>query len=291
MSKCPACGSAYPNRHTICVKDGAMLTGFRRVPHWLREPSAVLLALAIIFAGLAFFLSPASIAHQAEALDRTHHDNLGGILRKLACTRGDGEACYSLGFMYNRGLGVTEDDFRAAAYYSEACDSGDPGGCRNLSFMYEGNGLPKDTTLATALHQRELTFLSQDCAAGDASRCYEAGLAYDVEDSAEGSSAAKDSPSAASFYQKACDAGKAEGCYELAGKYESGKGVAKDDFRASDLYSKACTAGIVRGCTGLATKYQFGMGIGKNVMRARQLWNKACSMGDEFACASAAQLQ
>jgi len=188
--------------------------------------------------------------------------------------------------MYNRGLGVGEDDFRAAAYYSQACDSGYPGGCRSLSFMYEGNGLAKDSTLAVALHERELTFLSQDCEAGDASRCYEAGIAYDL-----GDSAAKDPSRAATFYQKACDAGSAQGCYELAGKYESGTGVAKDDFRASDLYSMACNAGYVRGCTGLATKYQFGVGIGKNVMRARQLWVKACSMGDEFACATAAKLQ
>ena len=291
MRKCPACGVAYPNHRTVCAKDGALLTGPRRVSRWLWEPSAVLLALAIIIAGLAFGLSPASIAHRAGKLDRAHHDNLGGILRKLACTRGDGEACYSLGVMYNRGLGVTEDDSRAATLYSQACDSGYPGGCRNLSFMYEGNGLAKDATLAAALHQRELTFLSQDCAAGDASGCYEAGLAYDVGDSAEGNSATRDDPRVAAFYQKACDAGNAQGCYELAGKYESGKGVAKDDFRASDLYSQACNAGIVRGCTGLATKYQFGIGIGKNAMRARQLWEKACSMGDEFSCASAAKLQ
>ena len=286
MKTCPACGVAYPNHHTTCAKDGSLLTGPRLVPLWLLEPTAVLLALVIIIAGLAFVLSPAWIAHRAEALDRTHHYNLGGILRKLACTRGDGEACYSLGFMYNRGMGVREDDFRAAAFYSNACEDGYPGGCRNLSFMYEGNGLAKDTTLAAALHERELTFLSQDCAAGDASSCYEAGLAYDL-----GASAAQDLPRVATFYQKACDGGNAEGCYELAGKYESGKGVVKDDFRAIDLYSQACNAGYLRGCTGLATKYQFGVGIGKNLLRARQLWEKACSMGDEFSCASAVKLQ
>jgi TPR repeat protein len=291
MRKCPACGVTYPNHHTICAKDGVLLAGSRRVPLWLLEPSAVLLALAILIAALAFVLSPASIARRAEALDRAHHYNLGGVLRKLACTRGDGGACYSLGVMYNRGLGVTEDDSRAAAFYSDACDAGHAGGCRNLSFMYEGNGLAKDTTLAAALHERELTFLSQDCAAGDASSCYEAGLAYDVADSADGNSAARDDSRVAAFYQKACDAGSARGCYELAGKYETGKGVVKDDFRASDLYSQACNAGILGGCTRLATKYQFGMGIGKNLLRARQLWDKACSMGDEFSCASAVKLQ
>ena len=286
MKTCPVCGIAYPNRHTVCAKDGALLSGPRLVPLWLLEPSAALLALAVLIAVLAFFLSPASIAHRAEALDRAHHYKLGGVLRKLACTRGDGEACFSLGVMYNRGLGVMEDDSRAAAFYSDACNSGHPGGCRNLSFMYEGNGLAKDITLAAALHQRELTFLSQDCAAGDASSCYEAGLAYDV-----GDTAAQDLPRVAAFYQKACDGGSAKGCYELAGKYESGKGVVKDDFRASDLYSQACNAGILGGCTRLAAKYQFGVGIGKNLLRARQLWEKACSMGDEFSCASAVKLQ
>lgn len=291
MKKCPVCGVAYPNHHAICAKDGAILAGARRVPLWILEPSAVLLALAVLIAGLAYGLSPTSIAHRAAALDRAHHYKLGGVLRNLACTRGDGEACYSLGVMYNRGLSVTEDDSRAAALYSDACDDGYPGGCGNLSFMYQGNGLAREPILAAALYGRELTLLSQACEAGDAARCYEAGIAFDLGDPAAGDSSAKDPARAAAFYQKACDAGSAQGCCEVAGKYESGIGVAKDDFRASDLYSKACNAGYLRGCTGLAAKYEFGMGIAKNLLRARQLWEKACSMGDEFSCASAVKPQ
>jgi TPR repeat protein len=267
----------------------------RRVPRWLRTPLVAVMALAIFIAGLAFGLPASTISKRADILDKAHHNNLGGILRNLACTRGDWGSCDKLAYMYFEGAGVAQNYSHAAALYSrgrallrKACDTGDAVGCHNLSNMYEEGGpfVAKDITRAAALYSREAVILSKACEAGDASACYEAGGMYDL-----GYLIAKDYPRAADFYSKACKAGSAEGCDKLGFMYEVGEGVAEDDSRANDLYAKACNSGDASGCTALAIRYQYGDGMRKNVPRARELWSKACSMGQEYACAEEAKLQ
>src|ERR1035437_3339949 len=155
MRTCPACGAAYPNRQAICARDGALLIGSRRVPRWVREPSIIVLAMVIIVAGLALVLPTSKIVKEASELDRAHHYSLGGVLRRLACTRGNGQACGELAFMYDLGRGVARDSTRAEALYLKACDAGNAGACGNLGVMYEGSGLAKDTSRASALYSRE----------------------------------------------------------------------------------------------------------------------------------------
>jgi serine/threonine protein kinase len=271
--------------------------GFRRVPRWLWIPSVAVLALAIVIASLAFGLPNSMIAERADNLDKSHYYNLGGILRNLACTRGDGEACGHLGVMYMIGpeRGVAEDDSRAAEFLKKACDAGYAYGCRLLGVLYEnGTGVAKDIPQASSLYLREVELYSKACDAGDASGCYEAGAAYEAGyrlPEKDYPLIEKDYPRAVAFYSKACDAGSAEACDKLAEKYTRGEGVYKDDSRANILYAKSCNLGDWSGCTDLAIRYESGEGVEQNVPRARELWSKACSMGEEFACAIVARMQ
>ena len=261
----------------------------KKVPRWLWIPSVSLLTLAIVIAGLAYGMPTSMIAKRADELDKKQHYYLGGILRNLACTRGNGEACYRLGFTYlvGREFGVAEDDSRAAELLNKACDEGYAYGCMRLGVMYEeGYGFAKDISRAAALYSQEAELLSKACEAGDTSNCYEAGSKYDG-----GHLIATDYPRAAALYMKACDAKSAEGCDKLAEKYTRGEGVIQDDSRANTLYAKSCNLGDWSGCSDLAIRYEIGEGIEKNIPRARELWSKTCSMGHEFACAIAAKLQ
>ena len=289
------CGAVYSNHHATCAKDGIILAGARRVPCWMREPLFITLALAIIVAGLAFGLPSSTIAKRADELDKAHHYDLGGILRNLACTRGNWGSCDKLAYMYYEGNGVVQDYSHATALFkrdaellSKACDTGDAVACHSLSNIYEEGsiGVRKDISRATAFYSREAELLSKACDDGNASDCYEAGGMYDL-----GYLIGKDYPRAAALYTKACDANSAEGCEKLGFMYDVGEGVIKGDSRANDLYDKACNYVDVSGCTALAIRYQFGDGAPKNVPRSRELWSKACSMGREYACAKAAKLQ
>jgi TPR repeat protein len=52
------------------------------------------------------------------------------------------------GFMYDRGKGVKQDDFKALKFFQKACDLNSGGGCYNLGVMYEkGDGVKLEQPL------------------------------------------------------------------------------------------------------------------------------------------------
>ena len=53
---------------------------------------------------------------------------------------------------------------------------------------------------------------------------------------------------AAQLYQKACDGGIAEGCYNLGVLYADGQGVRQNFSTAKQYYGKACDLGLQLGC-------------------------------------------
>jgi TPR repeat protein len=64
--------------------------------------------------------------------------------RPLA-NKGDAEAQYYLGSMYDRGIGVQQNYAEAAKWYRRAAELGDPDAQNNLGAMYiNGNGVPLD---------------------------------------------------------------------------------------------------------------------------------------------------
>ena len=62
-----------------------------------------------------------------------------------AAKQGHAEAQLSIGFMYNNGMGVAEDLVEAVKWYRLAAEQGISGGQSALGMMHEsGRGLPKD---------------------------------------------------------------------------------------------------------------------------------------------------
>ena len=58
------------------------------------------------------------------------------------------------------------------------------------------------------------------------------------------------------MYEKACNLGFGEGCYNLGVMHKNGDGIRKDIYAAKDLYSKACKLGYETGC-----KQYIGLGV------------------------------
>jgi membrane associated rhomboid family serine protease len=86
-------------------------------------------------------------------------------LEALDCDRGDADACFQAGLLYDFARGVERQGERAAGYYEKACDGGQAPGCNNLGVMYaRGADRPKDRAAAEALYEKA-------CKAGNAKGC------------------------------------------------------------------------------------------------------------------------
>ena len=127
------------------------------------------------------------------------------------CGRGDGFACWVLGYRYNTGRGgVREDVFRARELYTKACDLGNSMGCSSLGSMHMlGEGVRQDTLKA-------IVFFTKACDSANTEYTNVPGIAA--------------------------------GCFNLGIAYERGDGVRQSSSRAKQLYGKACDLRNEDGC-------------------------------------------
>ena len=64
---------------------------------------------------------------------------------RMAAERGNPDAQYNLGYMYEHGEGVLQDFSEAARWYRLAAEQGDNDAQTNLGYMYDhGDGVPQD---------------------------------------------------------------------------------------------------------------------------------------------------
>ena len=66
-------------------------------------------------------------------------------LNRSLAEQGQSTAQYNLGFMYDKGLGVPQDDAQAVTWYRKAAEQGYPTAQYDLGIMYgKGRGVPQD---------------------------------------------------------------------------------------------------------------------------------------------------
>lgn len=150
-----------------------------------------------------------------------------------ACTAGSGLSCYNLAVSARDGtFGATRDAAAAYALFEKGCAEGFAAACTEQAIaLHGGAGVKKDPARATAM-------ATAACEA-KAAQCYFL---------AELQQAAKKLPEARALYDKACGAGSAIGCHNLAVMLERGQGGAKDAAGAKAAYARACSAGIADDC-------------------------------------------
>jgi serine/threonine protein kinase len=263
--------------------------GVRRMPRWVWIALALFLALGIAFAGTAITIAPSTIGIRANIVDNNHHYSLGGVLRKLACVRGDAGPCNALADMYYYGQGVEQNMtraqalyLRAAALYSPECTGGSGYACSELAILYEsGKGVEKDPYRADLLFKQGIELDTEKCDAGDGKICGKLGLYYSVG----GYPFQQDYVKAAEFYTKACNLGEAyQGCFQLGTAYELGWGVPKSAEKAVEFYIKGCNLGEPFGCWEAGTVYDIGSEAPQDYARAAALYSRACDGGDDTGC-------
>lgn len=81
--------------------------------------------------------------HQREDYEKAYVGN-----RDLA-EKGDAEAQYNIGLMYDKGMGVPQDDLEAVTWYLKAAEQGDAFAQHSLAIKYvNGHGMPKNDAMA-----------------------------------------------------------------------------------------------------------------------------------------------
>ena len=141
-------------------------------------------------------------------------------IRHLA-NRGNVEAQFNLGAMYENAQGVPANYQEAVKWYSKAAAKGNAAAQYNLGLMYaNGKGTPRNSTEA-------IKWFRKAAEQGDAQAQYNLGVMFD-----EGEGSANDKADAVSWFKKAAEQGLARSQYEMALIYANGRGVKPDPVEA-----------------------------------------------------------
>jgi TPR repeat protein len=100
-----------------------------------------------------------------------------------------------------------------------------------------------------------------------------------------GASGPRDPARAADLYAQACGAGNGEGCFRLAGLFESGTGTLVSFSQALVFLRKGCELRSAAACTEAGALLAEGVGAGDaGSGDASKLFEQGCSLGNGLAC-------
>jgi hypothetical protein len=189
--------------------------------------------MLLICAAATFCCGP-GIAGVKEGIEAVGKGDYVTALRELrpAAERGDAEAQYRLGVMYEFGRGVAMDKPLAMAWYRRSVAQGNASAQLELGVIYAtGDGVVQDDAQAVAWFQKAAT-------QGNATAQVNLGLMY-----AKAAGVRRDDAQAIAWFRKAADQGLPIAQFKMGVAYENGEGVVKDDVLAYANYAIAARGG------------------------------------------------
>jgi TPR repeat protein len=205
------------------------------------------------------------------AIDR--HD-YGQALRwyRQAADEGDATAQTTLGYLYEKGLGVPQSYGDALAWYRKAAAQGHAAAERNIGTLYEqGRGVPLDYAEALGWYRRAAEH-------GNAGAQTNVGYLYE-----RGLGVPQDYAEALRWYRMAAEHGEAMAQNNIGTFYDKGYGVAQDYSGALRWYRRAAEQGNIDAEYNLALLYADGRGVTVDLAEARAWMQKAAGAGDPEA--------
>nr|WP_315016812.1 tetratricopeptide repeat protein [uncultured Campylobacter sp.] len=188
--------------------------------------------------------------------------------------------CVRIGFLYQSGRGVKQDDEKAGKFYQKACDADELSGCDSLASLHQNSGE----------HAKAAAIFKQACEKGFGLSCYNLAQIYEA-----GSGVAPDESKALDLYVKACERGYAVVCYYLGGMYADGWAsendeAAKNSKNALKFYSLGCEGKIYEACEALGRLYEDGKaGFAQDIKAAGSYYDKACA-ANAYKCEGSQRL-
>ena len=194
------------------------------------------------------------------------------IATKRAVDDNDIKAMTLLGELYADGLGVAQDDKKAAEWYKFAASRGDSNAMFALAmFSLNGRAGPRD-------RQASAQWLAAAAKLGHPLAAYDLALLY-----IEGQLFPQDFARAAQLLRVAADAGNPDAQYALGTFYKVGRGVPQDMHEAVQLWEKAALADNVDAQVEYAIALFNGDGIDRNEAAAAAIFRKAAMHGSAIA--------
>ena len=191
-------------------------------------------------------------------------------LYKEAGKNGHAEALKDLAYLYEKGRGVLEKNFKVAStlYEWTAVVGENPSAPNYLASLYrKGAGVPVDLEIRAELYR-------ESAKRGNAAAYYNLGLVYE-----EGIGVFQDADIAKKYFKKSAEMGEADGLYALGLLYEE-----KDPVEAVTMYKKAASKKEAdnqydktysRIHYALGSAYEEGSGIKKNLRKAVEHYQQA----------------
>lgn len=260
---------------------------------------------------LAYFISAADLglavsmnsAGQIYRVDKSDYVNAMRWYRK-ADENGNPKGTFYIGYLYDVGLGVEEDNAEAAKWYRKSADLGHAQANANLgNFYLSGIDVEKDGLKAKAYFEKAFNINPKSAyAARKLGDLYQKGIGVkaskelaiqwyetagelgnlasyieigDIYSGEMNMARDLDGARAEEYYQKALDLGSAEGGANIAYLYEKGIGVVEDDTKAAGYYETAANDGVEWAAQRLGRMYRFGEGVEKSGVKAAEYFNRA----------------
>ncbi len=191
--------------------------------------------VALLILALAFITAPAFAGWDegVVAYDKGDYVTAFPELQPFA-EQGNAVAQFALGWMYDNGLGVPEDDKQAVKWYTLSAEQGDAGAQFNLGVLHEnGDGVPQDYKTAVKWYR-----LSAE--QGDDAAQYNLGQLYRI-----GQGVLQDHVLAHMWYNIAASNGQ-----ELAPKNRDiiAKEMTPAQLEKARNLARACVAKDYKGC-------------------------------------------
>ena len=183
-------------------------------------------------------------------------------------SQGDAIAQCSLGFMYDHGRGVEQDDTEAVRWYRLAAAQGDAGAQCNLGSMYAtGRGVEQDDGEAACWYRLA-------AGQGQANAQFTLGHWYE-----EGRGVGQDDAEAARWFRLAAEQGEPLAQCRIGWMYDYGKGFEQSDDEAVRWYRAAAEQGDTNARFALGRMYADGRGVEQDEKEAARWYRLAADQG------------
>jgi TPR repeat protein len=213
-----------------------------------------------------------------------HYDNARKIWQALG-QRGNAEANFNLGILYEDGLGVSQNLAQALLYYETAAINGSFKAQYRLGLLYfVGKTVPQDNIKAKR-------WLTQAAAGGDRDSIEMLEILSGASSSqrdkeflrAETAHASSDYIQAANIWQRLADDNDTISRTRLAWLYEKGQGVNRDLKRAAVLFRQSAVDGDADAQYALAIMLRTGKGQPKDLQESELWLQRAADLGHRAA--------
>ncbi|MBU1305235.1 MAG: sel1 repeat family protein [Alphaproteobacteria bacterium] len=186
--------------------------------------------------------------------------------------KGEASAQTLIAELYSKGLGVVQNDERAAGWYQLASNNGDMLATFELALLYEdGTGVPKNRA-------RAATLFSKAADAGYMPAKYNMALLH-----IEGIYASPSLTAAAELMKQAADTDLPEAQYDYGTMLIEGAGLAPDPALGASYILKAAEQNLIAAQIDYATLLYMGQGVSKDVEGAASWYARAAEAGNAVA--------